>query len=104
MSNVFEVPESDAPRSDGVDERGDMEHRLSRAAEAEPEAVQGAQPLPADLALPDETEPPAAGTERGTAGRSETGPEKAEVKDFDVETAVFKPPEGWHPRGPETRG
>ena len=103
MDNPLEIPESDAPRRDGVEEYHDLEHRLSQASEAQPEARQGEQAPPDNLDLPDEAQPATASTEKGAASRAETGPEKTEVKNFDTETGAPRPPEGWHPGGPEGR-
>ena len=103
MDNPLEIPESDAPRRDEVKKYHDLEHRLSRASEAKPEARQDEQAPPDNLDLPDEAQPATASTERGTAARAETGPEKTEVKNFDPETSGPSPPEGWQPGGPESR-
>lgn len=103
MDNPLEIPESDAPRQDGVEECHNLEHRLSQASEAQPEARQDEQAHPDNLDLPNEAQPATASTEKGAASRAETGPEKTEVKNFDAETSVPRPPEGWHPGGTEGR-
>ena len=102
MNNPLETPESDAPRRDEVKKYHDLEHRLSRASEAKPEAMQNVQASSGNLDLPDEAQPATASTERGTAARAETGSEKTEVKNFDPETGAPRPPEGWQPGGLES--
>ncbi len=118
MNDPFEIPESDAPRRDRLEEHLDLEHRLSQASEAKPEAMQDAgskmqeaggkmrdiQASPDNLDLPSAARPATASTERGTAARTETGPEKPEVENLDSETRSPRPPEGWRPGGPEGRG
>lgn len=101
MDNPLEIPESDAPRRNGVEEYHDLEHRLSQASEAKPEARQDEQAPPDNLDLPDEAQPATATTEKGVADRAETGPEKTEVKNFDPETGAPRPPKGWQPGGHE---
>ncbi len=104
MNHPLETPESDALRQNEAEEHQALESRLSRAAEVEPEAVPDVQASEGNLDLPEEAQPATASTEKGTAGRAETGPEKTEVKNFDAETSAPRPPEGWHPSGPEGRG
>jgi len=104
MNDPFETPESDALRREGAAEHLDLEQRLSQAEDVKPEAMPDAPVSPDNFDLPAEAQPATAYTERGAASRVETGPEKVEVKNFDAETGVPKPPEGWHPGGPERGG
>ena len=104
MRDPFEAPESDAPRLDHLEDYQDLDQRLGQAEEAKVETPQASANSAGNLDLPDEAQPGTAGTERGTARRVETGPEKPEVKNFDVETGAPKPPKGWRPGGPEGGG
>jgi len=104
MNDPFEIPESDALRRDRLEEHLDLEHRLSQASEAKPEAMQDEYASPGNLDLPEEAQPATASTERGAASRAEAGPEKTEVKNIDAEAGPPQSPEGWHPGGPEGRG
>jgi hypothetical protein len=126
MSNPFEAPESDALRRTKTEKHPGLEQQLKRASEAQREGMQGieASPggkslesrikgasdaktlqdggtVPGNLDLPSEAQPASASTERGATRRAEAGPEMPEVKNFDAETRKPKPPEGWHPGGPE---
>jgi hypothetical protein len=111
MSHRIEEFDSTEPVESGTEGAAqahtDAEQRLSRASDAQSDsaapATQETQSS-GNLDLPDGARPAGADTERGAGSRAETGPERPEVGNFDVEPGPPKPPEGWQPGGPEGSG